>query len=126
MKRIYISLILLIVSTLIGAFEIGFINAKSDSFISKIEATDKLMHKNNFEDAVKHCKETEKQWEDIAEIIDMVLIHDYVDEIGDSISKMRSYAENRSVDMYFAESTATKKGLALIKENEYPNLNNIL
>ena len=56
----------------------------------------------------------------------MLLIHDYVDEIGNKISNMRSYAENCSPDMYFAESTTAKKELASIKESEYPLAENIL
>ena len=84
------------------------------------------MRKSEFEDAINVCKTIEEKWDYTAKKIDMLLIHDYVDEIGNKISNMRSYAENCSPDMYFAESTTAKKELASIKESEYPLAENIL
>lgn len=126
MKRIYISITFLLIAIIIGGIEVGYITAKSDLFTSRIEAVDELMQKNEFVKAIELCKENEKQWEETAKIFDMLLIHDYVDTIRNNISKMRSYAENLSIEMYFAESTLTKKDLASLKESEYPLINNIL
>lgn len=126
MKRIYITLVFLLIAGCISAVEAGYVSAKADLFISKIEIADKLMRKSNFEEAIELCKKTENEWDDSAKKIDMLLIHDYVDNIGISFSKMRSYAENASPDMYFAESASAKKELASIKESEYPLIDNIL
>lgn len=126
MKRIFIAIGVLIFSFGVSAVELGFIGAKADSFESLIELSDKYMMKSNFVDAVKICKKTEQLWDNNAQNIDMLLIHDYVDEIGNSISKMRTYAENNSTDLYFAESTSAKKELASIKESEFPYFENIL
>lgn len=126
MKRIYISLSIIIAVFILAAVETGYISAKADSYIFKIENTDKLMLKDNFSEAINLCSSIEESWDNSAKKIDMFLIHDYVDNIGDSISKMRAYAENGSVDMYFAESSAAKKELASIKESEYPLIENIL
>lgn len=126
MKRIYISLVLVAIVAVLSAVQLGFVSAKADGFISMIEQCDRHMRKSNFEEAITLCKKIENEWNEGAEKVDMLLIHDYVDDIGNDISKMRSFAENGSPDMYFAMSTSAKKELASIKESEYPKLENIL
>ena len=86
----------------------------------------RLMSRLEFEDALKICEETEKEWYDNAKLIDTMLIHDYVDNIGLSISKMTAFAQKQNRDMYFAESVQAKKELASIKESEFPLVENIL
>lgn len=126
MKRIYVSLIFILIVAICAALQLGYVSAEVDSFVSMIEQSDKYMRKSEFEEAISVCKNIEEKWDDTAKKIDMLLIHDYVDEIGNKISNMRSYAENCSPDMYFAESTTAKKELASIKESEYPLAENIL
>ena len=111
---------------LFASAEMGYITAKADMFEAKIENADRYMRKNEYAEAFKICKEAESDWEDSTKIIDMLLIHDYVDSVGMKISLMKSFAENQNYDMYFSESTAAKKELASIKESEYPNIDNLL
>ena len=116
MKRIYIALSLVLAALCFASVEPGFISGKTDSFIAKIECAD----------ALKICEETEKEWYDNAKLIDTMLIHDYVDNIGLSISRMTAFAQKQNRDMYFAESVQAKKELASIKESEFPLVENIL
>ena len=78
------------------------------------------------DELLKICKETEEEWYDSAKFIDTLLIHDYVDAIGISISRMTAFAQKQNRDMYFAESVQAKKELASIKESEFPLVENIL
>lgn len=126
MKRIYVSLLFIMIVTISAALQFGYVSAEADTFIFMIEQSDKYMRKSEFEDAINVCKNIEEKWSDSAKKIDMLLIHDYIDEIGNKISNMRCYAENCSPDMYFAESMTAKKELASIKESEYPLAENIL
>lgn len=109
MKRIYIALSLVLAALCFASVETGFISGKTDSFIAKIECADRLMSRLEFEDALKICEETEKEWYDNAKLIDTMLIHDYVDNIGLSISRMTVFAQKQNRDMYFAESVQAKK-----------------
>ncbi len=126
MKRIYISVALILIALCTAAIEMGFVTAKSDMFIGKIEDVDRLMKKESFSEAIKLSRETEKEWYDSAKSIDMLLIHDYVDDIGLSFSKMATFAERKNADMYFSQSSDAKKQLASIKESEYLMIENIL
>lgn len=126
MKRIYIAILFFIIIGIFASVELGYVTANSDLFISKIELTDKKVYKNDFEDALEMCSQLENSWDDSSKRIDMILNHECIDSIGESINKMSSYLQNGSVDMYFAESSKAKKELASIKESEYPYIENIL
>ena len=126
MKRIYAALLFFIIVVIFASVELGYVSGKSDLFISKIELTDKKVYKNDFEEALELCSQLEDNWENSSKRIDMILNHECIDSIGESINKMSSYLQNGSVDMYFAESSKAKKELASIKESEYPYIENIL
>lgn len=126
MKRIFITFLFLAIVFVMASVETGLVSAKADAYISIIENTDRQMRKDNFEEAIALCKQLEEGWEDSSKYIDLLLIHDYVDNIEDTLARMRAYAENGSVDMYFAESAQAKKELAFVKEGEYPSIENIL
>lgn len=126
MKRIYAALLFFIIVGIFASVELGYVSGKSDLFISKIELTDKKVYKNDFEEALEMCSQLEDKWENSSKRIDMILNHECIDSIGESINKMSSYLQNGSVDMYFAESSKAKKELASIKESEYPYIENIL
>jgi hypothetical protein len=49
-----------------------------------------------------------------------------VDGIGINIEQMLSHIKSGNPDMYFSHSAGAKKGLASIKESEFPIIENIL
>lgn len=126
MKRIFIALLFFIAVSAAASAELGYVTANADLYISKIELTDKQVYKNNFEEALKMCDQLENSWSNSSKKIDVMLNHDCIDSIGESINRMTSYIQNGSIDMYFAESRIAKKELASIKESEYPSVENIL
>ncbi len=126
MKRIYLAVLFILIAAVTAAAETGYVSAKTDYYIYSIEAVDKLMMKNDFEQAINLCSKIENNWNNSVKKFDILLIHDYVDKIGNGISRMKAFAENASMDMYFSESVTTKKELASIKESEYPSIENIL
>ena len=126
MKRMIIALILLVASVAASAAEIRCVSDSADSFLGKIELSDSYVRRNELDKALRLCRELDESWDDISQKIDVLLIHDYVDNISVSFAQMRSHLESGNADMYFAESAGAKKGLASIKGSEYPNLENIL
>lgn len=125
MKRIIISIILLVICFGTAAVEMYYVTKRADDYIDKIEQIDMLMLKDDFENALPLCEEIDDSWSDIAEKINTMLIHDYIDDIGVSFSQMRSHIETNNPDMYFAESSGAKKELTAIRKSEFLNLENI-
>lgn len=126
MKRIIITVVILAVTLTAATLELSYISSQADSFIDRIEIIDKLAKNENFKEAEAECKKMEEEWNKGLNTVNVMLIHDYMDEIGLNISHMKIYLENGDASMYFAESTGAKKRLASIKESEFPYLENIL
>lgn len=126
MKRVYIAILLFAIAICTASAETGYVTAKADNYISKINEIDMQMKKDNFQEAILQCRQLEKSWDKNSKIINVLLMHDHTEDIGDNISKMKSYAENASVDMYFSESIAAKRELTQMKEGEFPTIDNIL
>lgn len=125
MKRAVIAALLIILTFAASAAELFYIGNKADGYIERIESIDLCMRRDDFSAALKRSRRLSDDWEKTAGNVDILLIHDYVDGVGLSISQMTTHIENGNPDMYFAESTSAKKGLASIKRSEYPDFENI-
>ena len=126
MKRIIISLVLTALVLGASVFEFFFVGSKADDYTNRIAEIEAHLKNGDIKSAAKACRAVEQDWDGDMEKIYTLLIHDYADNIGYSFSKMRVHLEQGNLDMYYAESTAAKKGLASIKGNEYPLFENIL
>ena len=126
MKRILISITFIIISLIASALKLGYISGKSDLYIAKINQTDKLMRKSDFESAIIYCKINKDNWENDTTKLNYTINHEYTEKISISLSKMFAYVENGNPDLYFAESDSVKKQLTLLKEAEFPNIENII
>ena len=49
MKRIYVSLIFILIVAISAALQLGYVSAEVDSIVSMIEQSDKYMRKSEFE-----------------------------------------------------------------------------
>lgn len=126
MKRIIISIVLFALCLSGAVFEVFCVSRGVDGYIESIEGVDRLVSRGEFDHALYKCAELEKSWSKTSRAIDAVLIHDYVDRIGISITQMKAYAENKTADSYYAVSYEAKKALKSIKDSEYPSIENIL
>lgn len=126
MKRIFISLLLAVLVGSVTALELGYVGSRADSYTARIQAVDAQLQNGSPAAAAAQCRALERDWEHDAAAFHALLIHDYADSIGSSISKMRVHLEHNHPGLYFAESADAKKGLASIKGSEYPLFENIL
>ncbi len=126
MKRLVISIALVLLVLGASVFELIYVCARSDEYSGRIDKIEELIYSGDIAAALSACKALENDWDDESTKIYTLLIHDYVDSVGNCVSKMRSHLENGSLDMYFAESAGAKKALASIKGSEYPYFENIL
>lgn len=126
MKRIFISIIIIIISLIASALKLVYISGKTDLYIEKIKQTDKFMRKDDFESAIYYCKLNKNEWDKDTVKINYTLNHEYTEKISIGLTKMCAYAENGNPDLYFVESETVKKELTLLKEGETPTLDNII
>ncbi len=126
MKRIYIALAFLIIAVTVGIFEMFYVTNKIDELNEEIISADNLVKSENYEGAKDVLASAESKWQKNLSIFDILLIHDYVDEISVNLSSMRSYVATQSNENYLAESEGIKKQLTSIKDSELVQIENIL
>lgn len=126
MKRIYIAIAFLIIALTTGIFEMFYVTNKIDELNEEIISADNLVKSENYDGAKSVLASAETEWQKNLSIFDILLIHDYVDEISVNLSAMRSYVATQSNDNYFAESAGIKKQLTSIKDSELVQIENIL
>ncbi|WP_405352580.1 DUF4363 family protein [Ruminococcus sp.] len=126
MKRIYIALAFLIIAVTVGIFETFYVTNKIDELNEEIISADNLVKNENYEGAKDVLASAESKWQKNLSIFDILLIHDYVDEISVNLSSMRSYVATQSNENYLAESEGIKKQLTSIKDSELVQIENIL
>lgn len=126
MKRIYISLAFFILSIATGIFEMFYVTNRIDELNEEIVSADNLVKSKNYDGAKDVLAAAESKWQKNLSIFDILLIHDYVDEISVNLSAMRSYVATQSNDNYFAESAGIKKQLTSVKDSELVKIENIL
>lgn len=126
MKRIYIAIAFLIIALTTGIFEMFYVTNKIDELNEEIISADNLVESKNYDGAKSVLASAETEWQKNLSIFDILLIHDYVDEISVNLSAMRSYVATQSNDNYFAESAGIKKQLTSIKDSELVKIENIL
>ena len=110
MKRIYIAIAFLIIALTTGIFEMFYVTNKIDELNEEIISADNLVKSENYDGAKSVLASAETEWQKNLSIFDILLIHDYVDEISVNLSAMRSYVATQSNDNYLAESN-TGKGM---------------
>lgn len=126
MKRIYIALAFLIIAVTVGIFEMFYVTNKIDELNEEIISADNLVKSENYEGAKDVLASAESKWQKNLSIFDILLIHDYVDEISVNLSSMRSYVATQSNENYLAESEGIKKQLTSINDSELVQIENIL
>ena len=126
MKRIYIAIAFLIIALTTGIFEMFYVTNKIDELNEEIISADNLVKSENYDGAKSVLASAETEWQKNLSIFDILLIHDYVDEISVNLSAMRSYVATQSNDIYLAESAGIKKQLTSIKDSELVQIENIL
>ena len=109
MKRIYISLAFFILSIATGIFEMFYVTNRIDELNEEIVSADNLVKSENYDGAKDVLAAAESKWQKNLSIFDILLIHDYVDEISVNLSAMRSYVATQSNDNYLAESAGIKR-----------------
>lgn len=126
MKRIYIAFAFLIIAVTVGIFEMFYVTNKIDELNEEIISADNLVKSENYEGAKDVLASAESKWQKNLSIFDILLIHDYVDEISVNLSSMRSYVATQNNENYLAESEGIKKQLTSIKDSELVQIENIL
>lgn len=126
MKRLYAAALLFLIVIGLCITEYVSINKCTDEYIERIDRIEEMVRAGSTQKASFAARETEKNWEETVSVIDMLLFHDYVDEIGRNLAQLESYIKYGEDAELFATCESTKEQLLSLKESELPDAKNII
>ncbi|MBE6734387.1 MAG: DUF4363 family protein [Ruminococcaceae bacterium] len=126
MKRIYVAGILLLIAIGLCVAEYVSVRNCTDEYTNRIDKIELMVESDNMKKAAFAARETEKNWEETINIIDMLLFHDYVDDIGRNLAKLESYIEKEELAEFFATCEEAKEQLRSLEESELPVARNVI
>lgn len=126
MKRMYAAAVLLLIAVGLCITEYICIGKFTDEYTQRITIIENMVATGNTKKAAFCARETEKNWRKAASVIDMLLYHDYVDEIGNNLAELESYIIYGETAELYAVCENTKEQLRSLKESERPVAKNII
>ncbi|MBQ4569341.1 MAG: DUF4363 family protein [Ruminococcus sp.] len=126
MKRIYIAVILLVFTVLICSVEFIYISSSADKITERIENLCESYKKGNTESSLRYALETEKDWMKKVKRIDMLLYHDYVDEITKNIVNLKTYIAQEDAVGLYSTCNEILTQVSSLKSSELPTAQNII
>lgn len=126
MKRIYIAIALLIITSAVCTYEYIFVSKSTEEYIVKVDRIEREYTKDNRSGAIKLSEELYNQWSHTVASMDKLLYHDYVDDISNNMSKLNIYISNRDTTEFYATCRELKNQLQSLKDSEIPKPENIV
>ncbi len=126
MRRLYAAVALLLIAIGLCIAEYVSVTKCTDEYVKRIDIVESMVKSGSYQKAAFAARETEKNWEETVSVIDMLLFHDYVDEIGRNLSELESYIIYDETAEIFAVCESTKEQLLSLKESELPVAKNII
>lgn len=126
MKRLYISLVILLITAAVCITEVMLITKTSEKFKPCIDEIQKLVYEEDYEKAYIMSISVYEEWDDCSKILDCFLLHDATDSIGNDMYVLPSYIRNKDITEIDASCERIIVQLKSLDKNEIPVLDNLL
>lgn len=122
MKRTIIVIIITIFILALCTYSVWAIKNETDKVIYMIDSAVLEIEKQNYKKAASIIYEAEEYWENKSKKLSYVTRKSVLDEAGDTIAELYSYAEKKDAAEFNAKANKAKNILKHIYECEMPSL----
>ncbi|MDO5124072.1 MAG: DUF4363 family protein [Eubacteriales bacterium] len=126
MNRTAVAVIIILLVTAFCTCEYLYVAKTVDEYIARIDEIEETYKSGDFEKATKLANNADIDWESRLEYVDMLLYHDYVNEVGVNFASIAKYVEYKEDAEVFANCEMNRRELQSLIENEKPSLANII
>lgn len=126
MKRLILSMSLVAFAILIAFVEVWYINYTAADTIDDISRITSLMELHEKEKALESTEKIIEKWETNSRYFNIFLLHEEIEAISENLEEINQAIKYDDRDRFFEVSAKTKKRLVIIKEDEFPLLDNVL
>lgn len=111
---------------LIAFVEVWYINYTTADTIDDISRITNLMELHEKEKALESTEKIIEKWETNSRYFNIFLLHEEIEAISENLEEINQAIKYNDRDRFFEVSAKTKKRLVIIKEDEFPLLDNVL
>lgn len=126
MRRMYVAAALLLIAVGLCITEYVCVRNYSEEYTERVDNIENMVDSGYMKKAAFAAKNTEANWEETVKIIDMLLFHDYVDDIGKNLACLEAYINNEELGEFYATCEEIKEQLLSMKESELPVAKNVI
>lgn len=126
MKRLYISYILLLLSSIICFTQFIGIYISCEAFSDEINTIEEYYRNEDYKSALSLCNKASSQWRDREKYTKIFINQEDVDSIGDNLETLGIYITARNDARVLSLCCEIENQLDTLKKKEMPRLENIL
>ncbi len=126
MKRLILSMSLVAFAFLVAFIEVWYVNYASSDAINDLSRITDLIELNEKEKAMENTEKIIEKWENSSKYFNIFLLHEEIETISENLEEINEAIKYDDINRFFQVSAKTKKRLEIIKEDEFPLLDNVL
>ena len=126
MKALHIIILLLIVLLTAGFGSYYYLDQSSSNLLDLVQEIEKPLSQQDWQQAEKATEVFLEKWKKQKEIWLLIIDHQEIDSIEESISKVKAYIENKNKPLAQGELVSIKQLVQHVPIKEELNLKNIL
>ena len=128
MKKLILTSVIAIVSVLICVLSLSYVNTVAQYSENSLKNIQTLVSNSQYKSALQEITELNKYWNDSQDLLSVILHHEILEEIEESLSLIKSsleYPDNSDNINFWLESARSLIKINNLKNTEEPNLANI-
>lgn len=125
MKRLIISVIILVLIISGSTYSLYVFDKKNDEITGHIDYIDTLYKENKTDEAEEELTRLDRFWDEYYNFMSFIVQSTKLEDISLSVSKLK-YLLNMDSDEFLSECESIKRGIEMIYDSEYPHIHSVL
>ena len=117
---------LVLFAVLVAFIELWYVNSTASSTIDDIGRITELVKLNEKDKALENSEKVIKEWDESSKFFDIFLLHEEIEIVSENLEEINEAIKNDDKNRFFEVYAKTRKRLEIIKEDEFPLLENVL
>lgn len=126
MKRLWVAILLLIISIFFATFENITVMNNYKNFTPILEKAEQYCSDKEFSKAFDTIKQAQLSWDKKSKVLNSLIDHTHTENINESFFQLLESAQKQERVEFLSICNKTKRQLLSMKESELPSFDNIM
>ena len=126
MKRLWVAILLLVISIFFATFENITVMNNYKKFTPILEKAEQYCSDKEFSKAFDTIKQAQLSWDKKSKVLNSLIDHTHTENINESFFQLLESAQKQESVEFLSICNKTKRQLLSMKESELPSFDNIM